>query len=180
MSESTENPEDHASLRQSIYEDLRKLARGRIAKAAGSPTMQPTELVHEAYLRLQGRDLESNDRSHFVAIAARAMRFVLVDESRRKHSLKRGGMGGVRVDLTHLAQEGTMEWDVLDVDEALSELEAIDERKARVVELRFFAGATTEETAATLGVSVDTVKRDWRYTRRWLSARLRDRTEEGS
>lgn len=160
-------------MKDSIYDDLRKLAHKRLAELPPGQTLQPTALVHEVYLKL-GPDAENvfDDRRHYFAVAARAMRFVLVEEARRKGRLKRGG-DFRRVTIADLEGVPDGVIDVLAVDEALGRLETRDARKGQIVELRFFAGLSHEETAAALGVSVDVVKREWRFIRRWLSVELR-------
>ena len=138
-------------------------------------TIQPTALVHEAYMRVIGNEDPGWDgRGHFFAAAARAMRNILVDEYRRKGALKRGG-GRRRLDLDEgdLAIESPQE-DLLALDEALTRLERDDPRKGRIVNLRYFAGLSTEETAAALDVSVGTIEREWRYIKAWLRTQLAD------
>ena len=152
-----------AELLPLIYEDLRKLARARMAKLAPGQTLQPTALVHEAYARVIGSgDPGWDGRGHFFGAAAQAMRNILVDQARSKAALKRGG-GRQRLDLQDgdLAIQPPRE-DILALDEALRRLEADDPRKGRIVNLRYFAGLTAEETAAALDVSVGTVEREWR------------------
>jgi RNA polymerase sigma-70 factor, ECF subfamily len=134
-------------------------------------SMQATALVHEAFVRLRNaRQVDWHDRNHFLAIAARTMRRVLVDLARAKVSAKRGGRQ-VHVTLDEdiaAAAPGHASFDLVALDRALDALGAIDARKMRVVELRFFAGLSVEETAAVLAVSPDTVARDWRMARSWL------------
>ncbi len=159
-----------------VYGELRKLARSRMAKVPPGNTLQPTALVHEAYIRLVGAtDPKWNGRGHFFAVAAEAMRQILVEQARRKSSLKRGGdQKRLDVDDVDVAVDAPVE-DMLALDQALSRLEADDPRKADIVKLRYFAGLTREETAAALGVSVRTVDYDWRY----IVARLhRDMTTD--
>ncbi len=161
-----------AELLPLVYDELRQLARARLAHQPPGTTLQPTALVHEAYLKLVGdADPGWDSRAHFFGAAARAMRDILVDQARRKRSLKRGGHAR-RVDDIELAIAPPSE-DLLALDEALTELEQQDERKARIVMLHYFAGLTLEETAVALGVSVPTVQREWRFTRSLLFARLR-------
>ncbi len=156
-----------------VYDELRKLARSRMAGSPPGTTLQPTALVHEAYLKLVGRgDPGWDSRAHFFGAAAQAMRNILVDQARRKGSLKRGGdRKRVDSDGFELAIEPMGE-DILALDEALTELEGQDERKCRVVMLHYFGGLTFEETAAAMGISVPTVQREWRFTRSWLYARM--------
>jgi RNA polymerase sigma factor (TIGR02999 family) len=162
-----------AELLPLIYDDLRKLARARMAKLAPGQTLQPTALVHEAYARVIGSgDPGWDGRGHFFAAAAQAMRNILVDQARRKGALKRGG-GRQRLELQDgdLAIQPPRE-DILALDEALRRLEADDPRKGRIVNLRYFAGLTAEETAAALDVSVGTIEREWRYIKAWLHTQL--------
>lgn len=169
------DPKAAADLLPLVYSELRKLAKARMAKTPPGNTLQPTALVHEAYMRLVGSDDPSWDnRGHFFAAAAQAMRRVLVEQARRKASIKHGG-GRKRVDLE--GREPIFEpptGDLLALDEALTRLEEADPRQARVVELRYFAGLTTEETASALGVSTRTVEREWRFARALLFDLLSD------
>jgi len=169
-----------AELLPLVYSELRELAKMRMAKTPPGNTLQPTALVHEAFLRLVGRDEPSwNSRGHFFAAAAQAMRQILVEQARRKASAKHGG-GRKRVDL-ELAEpfvEPPAE-DLVALDEALTRLEQADPRKGKIVMLRYFAGLTAEETAAALGVSVPTIEREWRFIRTFLYTLLSD-PETGS
>jgi RNA polymerase sigma factor (TIGR02999 family) len=153
-----------------VYEELRKLAAQRLAHEKPGQTLQATALVHEAYLRLVGGQPEAgwDSRGHFFAAAAAAMRRILVESARRKGRQKRGG-GLARVDLgdAELACRMTPH-ELLSLDEALARLAVEDPVKARLVELRFFAGLTLDEAAKALGVSAVTAKRYWRYARAWL------------
>jgi len=156
-----------------VYDELRRVARRQLRGESRAVTIQPTALVHEVYLRLvdvRGATLAS--RTHFFSVAAALMRRILVDQARRRHADKRGG--GVTVmhldDVSPVAP--TSEIDVLAVDEALEALAHIDPRQGRVVELRFFAGLTTAETAAALEVSTATVEREWAFAKAWLLRRL--------
>ncbi|MBX3406585.1 MAG: sigma-70 family RNA polymerase sigma factor [Phycisphaeraceae bacterium] len=154
-----------------VYEELRSLARAHLASERAGHTLQPTALVHEAYLRLVGPapdDARSfNGRQHFFATAATAMRRILVDHARERNALKRGG--GRRVELTdNDAVAVGDDLDLIGLDDALRKLESIDERRARVVTLRYFGGLTVEQTSAALGVSPATVKNDWAFARAWL------------
>ena len=163
------DPQAAADLLPLIYDELRKLAQARMARTPPGNTLQPTALVHEAYLRLIGsNDPSWHSRGHFFAAAAQAMRQILVEQARRKASLKRGG-GRKRVALEDVepAIEPPAE-DVLALDEALGQLEKADPRKGNVVMLRYFAGLTNEETAAALEVSVSTIEREWRFSRAFL------------
>jgi RNA polymerase sigma factor (TIGR02999 family) len=160
-----------------VYDELRALARAQMAREKGR-TLQATELVHEAWLRVAGgsQDPGWSGRAHFLGAAARAMRRILVEQARRKARLKRGGgVEPVELDEIEIAaqapgpDEGV---ELLAVEEALARLEREDERKGRIVELRYFAGLTVEETAQALGVSVGTIERDWRFIRAWLQDQL--------
>lgn len=158
-----------------LYKELRGLAGSYLQAEREGHTLRPTALVHELYLKLAGAaPLALKDRGHFLAIAARQMRRLLVDYARQASAQKRGG---IRVDLDFdLSQPGGLAagWDAGDLNEALDRLEKVDERAARVIELRFFAGLTDEETAAALEISRATVRRDWDYARAWLWAELTD------
>ena len=156
-----------------VYDQLRELARCRLARLSPDQTLQPTALVHEAYLRLVGaNDPGWNGRGHFFAAAAHAMRNILVDRARQKASLKYGG-GRRRVNVEDLdLSVDPPGADILALHEAVAALEADDPRKGRIVNLRFFAGLTIDETAAALDISAGTVEREWRYIKSWLFKRL--------
>lgn len=157
-----------------VGQELRQLAGKYLRRERNGHTLQPTVLVNEAYLRLVDLNrIKWQDRAHFFAMAARTMRRILVDHARARDNAKRGG-GAQRVPL-ELALEIsiTPERHLVELDDALRRLEVVHRRKARVVELRFFTGLSLEETATALRISVDTVKRDWRFARLWL---LRDLT----
>lgn len=157
-----------------VYEELRALAHARMSGQSPGHALQTTALVHEAYLKLVGSDDPGwEGRRHFFGAAAQAMRQILVDQARRKARIKHGG-DFRRQDLDDGAAwiEAPVD-DMLALDEALTELEAVDQRKARLVMLRYFAGLSMEETATALGVSVPTAERDWRYVKVWLYDRLR-------
>jgi RNA polymerase sigma factor (TIGR02999 family) len=157
-----------------VYEELRRLAAQRLAAEKPGQTLQPTALVHEAYLRLVDIDNEVrwNSRGHFFAAAAESMRRILVENARHKKSLKRGG-GRDRLSL-EVAQPATPEPDdrLLAIDEALSKFAALDPVKAELVKLRYFAGCTIEEAAGLLGISSATAERYWAYARAWLHQEL--------
>jgi RNA polymerase sigma-70 factor (ECF subfamily) len=166
---------------EAVYGELRRLASAWWRRRAGGDTLQPTALVHEAYMKLAGSaSARWNDEEHFRAIAARAMRQALVSHARGKSREKRGGDWD-RVTLAGIGTDpGVREMDVVDLDEALTLLESLNERHARVVELRFFAGMTEAEVARTLGVSERTVQGDWRAARAWLHHRLAEGGGDGS
>jgi RNA polymerase sigma factor (TIGR02999 family) len=157
-----------------VYEELRKLASARMSHERGDHTLQPTALVHEAYARLAGSDLTLQDRKHFFAVASRAMRRILVDHARSRGSLKRGARAShVPLDEAMAAPETSPE-EVLELNDALERLAAIDERKARVVELHYFGGLSYDEIAEVEEVSAATVDRDLRFAKAWLQAALGD------
>jgi RNA polymerase sigma factor (TIGR02999 family) len=153
-----------------VYDELRKLAAQRLAQENPGQTLQPTALVHEAYLRHVGSGTPArwDGCGHFFAAAAEAMRRILVEQARRKRSLKRGG-GRQRepADLDALLAGGPAQ-DVLALHEALEQLAAHDPVKAKLVEMRFFAGLTNEQAAECLGISLSKAERAWRYARAWL------------
>ena len=152
-----------------VYEELRKLAAQKMARESPGQTLQATALVHEAWLRLGGDDQPAWDnRGHFFAAAAEAMRRILIDNARRKQTLRHGG-GAVRVNLDALELAANMnDEQLLALNDALEHFAAHDARKAELVNLRFFAGLTNEEAARVLKVSEPTAKRDWAYARAWL------------
>jgi RNA polymerase sigma factor (TIGR02999 family) len=151
-----------------VYDELRKLAALQLAHDRPGQTLNPTGLVHEAYLRLvgNGNDRCYHDRGHFFATAATAMRQIRIDQARRKKTQKRGG-NVQRLELNEVAAPASDD-EVLALDEALIQLAALDARKAQLVELRFFAGLTNDQAAAVLGVSPTTADRDWAFARAWL------------
>jgi RNA polymerase sigma factor (TIGR02999 family) len=156
-----------------VYEELRRLAHRYMSSQRADHTLQTTALVNEAYLRLAGQEQPNfANRSHFLAVAAKAMRQILVDHARTALRLKRGS-GAKAVDLDEaalLSPDPTRE--ILDLNEALEKLAALDARKANVVELSYFGGLKQEEIAEALNVSVVTVRRDWTFSRAWLYAEL--------
>jgi RNA polymerase sigma factor (TIGR02999 family) len=156
-----------------VYDELRKLARARMAHLPPGQTLQPTALVHEAYLRLLGKtDLQMETRRHFFFAAARAMRDILVEQARSKAGPRRGG-DRQRVELQDgAAVEGPVPDEVLAVHEALAELEKEDPLKAQIVHLRYFVGMSAEEAAGVLGLSERTLHRHWRFIKAWLKSRL--------
>lgn len=164
-----------AELLPQVYDELRRLARVRIAQEPAGLTLQPTALVHEAYLRLagDGTDRRWDRRGHFFAAAAIAMRRILVERARHYRRIKHGGeQQRVELDAEAPALAPALP-DVIAVDQALTRLEQIDPSKARVVLLRYFAGLTIEETAAAMELSPATVKNEWVFARTWLHDVLR-------
>lgn len=156
-------------LMSAVYPELRRLAARYLRPERRNHTLQPTALVNEAYLRLIGADVDYSDRVHFLAIAARIMRRVLVDHAKARGALKRGG-DRVRVTWTDSRLGNAKDPDVIDLDASLSRLAERDERKSRAIELHFFGGLTYNEIAETLGVSVATVNRELRFAKAWLLA----------
>lgn len=161
-----------------VYEELRQRARAMLARERPGQTLQATALVHEAFLRVQGTDKVSwQGRRHFYAAAAESMRRILVEAARRKKSLKGGGelqrsdlvADAVAFDIPPERQDTALE-----VDEALLELEAVDPRARQIVNLRYFAGFSVQETAEALSLSVSTIEAEWRFVRAWLRDRLGD------
>lgn len=158
-----------------LYTELRRLAAARMARERPGQTLQPTALVHEAWLRVSGPGHTNyQNRAHFFAAAAEAMRRILIDNARRKQALRHGG-GQARVDLedADIAAPASDE-QLLAVHEALDKLAAEDPARAELVKLRFFVGLSAEEAAEVLGVSVPTVKRHWAYAKAWLYRRMKD------
>ena len=168
------DPQAAAQLMPLVYDELRRLAAHRLAHEAPGQTIQPTALVHEAYLRLvgEGRGQHWAGRGHFFAAAAEAMRRILVEQARRKRRHKHGG-GRRRVELCDEHRAVLPDADeVLDLDDALSRLAAEDAEAAAVVKLHFFAGLSLEHAAAALGVSRASAYRNWSYARAWLRCAL--------
>jgi RNA polymerase sigma-70 factor, ECF subfamily len=156
-----------------VYQELRRLAAAYLRRERPGQTLQPTALVHEAYLRLmKDRPDRWQNRAHFCAIAAHSMRQILIERARARDALKRGG-GGARVTLDEgLLPGATPSLDLVALDEALERLAAMDPLQARIVELRFFGGLTVEEAADALNISPATVKRHWSVARAWLAREL--------
>ncbi|MFN7942811.1 MAG: sigma-70 family RNA polymerase sigma factor [Thermoanaerobaculia bacterium] len=152
-----------------VYEDLRRIAGQRLRRASSGETLQPTALVHEAFLRLVHGKIDWRSRAHFFAVASTTMRNVAVDYARRRLAQKRGGAAvQVELALDSGAEGAPPAIDIVALDQALDRLAALDARQAKVVELRFFAGLSLEETAEVLGCSAITVQREWRSARAWL------------
>jgi len=164
-----------AQLLPLVYDELRKLAAQRLAHEKPGQTLQPTALVHEAYLRLVGGEnvRQFNGRGHFFAAAAEAIRRILIDAARRKRSLKGGGdRQRVELDEAFAVIEPPAGIDLLALDEALNKLAHKDKRKAELIKLRFYAGLSNEEAADALGISPSTADNDWAYARAWLRVEL--------
>jgi RNA polymerase sigma factor (TIGR02999 family) len=169
-----------------VYDELRQLAAQKLGQETPGQTLQPTALVHEAYLRLvtspqqQGEDAPNwENRGHFFAAAAEAMRRILVENARRKHTVKHGG-GRQRVPLEEFHRVTESPEDLLDLDDALTRFATEEPDKARLVQLRFFAGLSTPDAAAALGISVATAERWWAFARAWLYSELQGREEKSS
>ena len=157
-----------------VYENLRALARSCFQGQQPEHTLQPTALVHEAFVKLAKSSPPTwEDRAHFFAVAATAMRQILKDYARGKRALKRGA-GGERVTLSGIKSTSPSIVDIVAFDDVLSELAELDERQARIVELRFFGGLTVPEVAKVLALSTRTIENEWRRVRAWLSMRLRE------
>ena len=154
-----------------VYDELRRLARLQMRDQGPGHTLQPTALVHEAYARLVDLKLDWQDRSHFLCMAARTMRRVLIDQARAKNAAKRGA-GAVQVTLHDFHAQNEPSFDLLAIDEAIESLGNHDERAASAVELRYFGGLTGREIAESLGVSPATAERDLRFARSWLRREL--------
>ena len=184
MTESQFSPEGEsipaAELLPKVYAELRALAAALTSQLQPGQTLQPTALVHEAYLRLvRGQDPGWEGRRHFFGAAARAMREILIEQARRKAAVKHGGHGR-RVELAEgLAVIEPPAEDVLALDEAVQQLQEQDPRLAEIVLLRYYTGLSIEETAEVIGASLSTVKRDWRFARAWLAERLSEGAAPG-
>lgn len=156
-----------------VYQELHRVARARLANERAGHSLQPTDLVHEAFLRLDGCERISwQDRTHFYAVASRVMRRVLVDRARRRKAAKRGGDAGTLTLVESRVPGRTLDVDLLALDQALDRLGRLDDRQCQVVEMHYFGDLTHEQIAGVLGVSVSTVKRDWRVARLWLRRAL--------
>jgi len=164
-----------------VYREMRALAGSFMSRESRGHTLQPTELVHEAYIRLVDQTrVDWRGRTHFFAVAAQAMRRILVDHARRKHAAKRGG-GKLTTSLDEgLPLSVDNEEDVLAIDEALQRLAALNERQAQVVELRFFGGLTVPEVSDALNTSTRTVELDWQFARAWLRRELASSPSHGT
>jgi len=153
-----------------VYRELHKLARAYLRRGQPNQSLQPTALINEAFLRLldQSQPVQWENRAHFFGIAARLMRIILVDHARARHAAKRGGAAAAVTLDDCMAVSPSRAPYVLEIDEALDRLAAVDERKAKVIELRYFGGMNREEVAVALGLTVPTVKRDLRLGEAWL------------
>lgn len=171
------DPQAARELLPLVYEELRRAAAARMACGSPGHTLQPTALVHEAWLRLVGTDSSAQfqSRTHFFAAAAEAMRHILIDHARRKQALRHGG-GQQRLDVDALEIAApTGDDELLAVNDALDRLASVDPAKAELVKLRYFAGLTIEEAAAALGISEPTAKRRWALARAWLFSEINSR-----
>ena len=166
------DPLDRDTALRRVYDELRQLAEQRVREGLAGHTLQATAIVHEVWLKLAAEPaLEFRDTHHFRALAAQAMRWFLVDQARRRGAGRRAHARDERT-LSGIAAVGDDPDLVLELDDALRRLREVDDRKARVFELRHFAGLSVEETAETLGVSAPTVKREWAFARAWLAREL--------
>jgi RNA polymerase sigma factor (TIGR02999 family) len=157
-----------------VYDELRRLAGSYLRRRPTGHTLQPTALVHEAYLKLAAKsEVEWQNRAHFIGVAAHLMRCILVDHFRAKHADKReGSRQRLSLDAAVSFPQQQNEIDLMALDDALKSLEAVDPQQCRIVEMRFFGGLTVEETAEVLGVSPRTVKREWSTAKLWLLRQL--------
>lgn len=178
----TESRQNASKLLETLYSELRELASARLARQEPGQTLQPTSLVHEAYLKLVGdADPGWDGKAHFFGAAARAMRQVLVDHARHKARLKRGGGAGDRITLSGLSdshQNEMNEDEFLRLDAALDALTDVEPRKAEVVLLRFFAGLNYEQIGAALGVTSRTAERDWSFSKAWLRRHMQEQVAD--
>lgn len=164
-----------------VYAELRRRAAAQLRRERAGDSLQPTALVHEAYLRLVRQDQAGwQNRTHFFAIASLLMRRILVDRARARGLARRSGQWQ-RITLhSHVAEHSPVDVDFIDLDRALTELEGISQRKSQVAQLRFFGGLSLQETADVLGISLATVEREWQAARAWLFARLTGRLGQAS
>ena len=170
------SPDAEEALMKLVHPELRKLAASYMRRERGGVTLQPTALVHEAYIRLvPQRSIKWENRAHFFGIAARMMRRVLVDHARKRRALKRDGLASGPVSISRVAapRAGADQVDVLDLNEALTELAALDPRQAEVVEKRYFGQMTNEEIAESMDISLSTVKRELATATLWLRRRMK-------
>ena len=156
-----------------VYEELRRMARSHMRRQPSGHTFQTTELIHEAYLKITaGGEMQWQNRAHFFGVAAKAMRHILVDYARSKSRHKRGGWQDRITFVENMAVASGRSEEIVALDDALNRLAGLDERKVRVVEMKFFGGLTVEEIAGVLKVSPETVKRDWSFAQTWLLREL--------
>jgi RNA polymerase sigma factor (TIGR02999 family) len=169
------DPKAAVELLPLVYDELRLLASRKMANEGGNLTLQPTALVHEAWLRLGGGDgARFENRAHFFGAAAEAMRRILIERARRRQAAKRGhGAAPLDVDELDLPSPALDDDSLLAVNEALEKFSAVDPRKAELVKLRYFIGMDFEEASATLGIAVPTAKHWWAYARAWLAVEMR-------
>jgi RNA polymerase sigma factor (TIGR02999 family) len=173
-------PDAESRLYEVVYTELRRIAAGRLRPERPDHTLTPTALVHEAWLRLTGAEQGFENRSHFLAVAAQAMRRVLVDYARTRNAEFRGrGQKPVALDNLLNVHSPSPDKTILDLDEALLRLEGMSQRAARVIEMRFFGGLTESEVAEVLGVTRRTVNRDWEMARAWLYGQLDRNAQAG-
>ena len=157
-----------------VYNELRRMARSYLRRHPSGHSFQTTELIHEAYLKIaSGEEKRWQNRAHFFGVAARAMRHILVDYAKSKHRIKRGGWQDRITFAEEAAVSSGRSEEIVALDEALNQLATLDERKVRVVEMKFFGGLTVEEIAGVLKISPVTVKRDWQFAQTWLLRELR-------
>jgi RNA polymerase sigma factor (TIGR02999 family) len=163
-----------------VYDELHRRAAGYMRKERADHTLQPTALVHEAYLKLVGqREASFQNRAHFFAIGSQMMRRILVDHARARLTARRGGdQGGISLQYAIHLRSDTPQG-MIAVDDALDKLRALDPRQEKIVEMRFFGGLTVEETAEVLGVSTRTIEREWTTARAWLYMQLKEHVIEG-
>jgi len=169
------DPKAAAELFPIVYEELRRLAAQKMAHEAAGHTLQPTALVHEAWMRLGGNEAPAfQNRPHFFGAAAEAMRRILIEHARRRQAAKRGaGVEVVDLDGLEISSPAEDDDQLLAINEALEKLVLVDPRKAELVKLRYFVGLNFEETAAALGIAVPTAKLWWAYARSWLTVEMR-------
>ena len=160
-------------LLETLYTELHALAHARMRRLPPNQTLQPTALLHEAFIKLGGSDQKWENEAHFFGAAARAMRNIMVDQARRKGAVKHGGDRHRTTFNEQMIAAASKDAPLPDLDDALRRLEAEDPRKAEVVNLRFFAGLTVDQIAACTGMSKATIERDWAYAREWLKRDLR-------
>lgn len=175
---SVPGPRDMEMLHPEVYQELRSIAASRMAGQPSDHTMQPTVLVHEAWLRMAGRDHEWRDRRHFVAVAATAMRHILIDHARKKSRVRHGG-GQLRMDTGSFQSVAAPDQNeqVLLIDEAITELEKVDPVRAQVVVARFFGGLSNLEIAGNLAIGERSVERHWAAAKVWLLRWMRNNSD---